>query len=58
VSVGLFEERTGQKLSKMLPTLAQARERGLLDLRADRLVATPLGWRFLNTLQSLFIAPK
>jgi oxygen-independent coproporphyrinogen-3 oxidase len=58
VSVGLFEERTGQKLSKMLPTLAQAREKGLLDLRADRLVATPLGWRFLNTLQSIFIAPK
>jgi putative oxygen-independent coproporphyrinogen III oxidase len=58
VAVSMYEERTGQTLSKLLPTLAIARQKGLLDLRADRLVATPLGWRFLNTLQSLFIAPK
>jgi oxygen-independent coproporphyrinogen-3 oxidase len=55
VVASLYQERTGQPLRLILPTLAQAREKGLLDMRADLLVATPLGWRFLNTLQSLFL---
>jgi len=55
VAASLYEERTGQPLRLILPTLVKARQQGLLDMRADRLVATPLGWRFLNSLQSLFL---
>jgi putative oxygen-independent coproporphyrinogen III oxidase len=55
VAASLYEERTGRPLRSILPTLAQAREKGLLEMQADRLAATPLGWRFLNSLQSLFL---
>lgn len=55
VAASLYEERTGQPLRLILPTLAKAREQALLDMRRDRLAATPLGWRFLNSLQSLFL---
>lgn len=58
VATTLYEERTGQALTTLLPGMVKAREQGLLDPSSHQLVATPLGWRFLNTLQSLFLAPK
>lgn len=54
VPAGYFYERTGQSLLTIAPALARARRRGLLVDDPLRLQATPLGWRFLNDLQSEF----
>lgn len=50
----LFAQRTGLPLSSIAAPLARARRRGLLAETADRLVATPLGQRFLNDLLAEF----
>lgn len=55
VPTALFEERTGYPLTIVQPGLDEAVERGLMDPDPMRLRATPLGLRFLNSLQGLFL---
>ena len=55
VPTGYFTERTGVPLARIAHQLEAAVERGLLDADPRRLAATPLGWRFLNDLQELFL---
>lgn len=50
-----FEERTGQPLTTILPTIRQAIAKGLLDPHPTRIQASALGWRFLNDLQEMFL---
>ena len=55
VPSSLLPERTGMSLATLSHELAKAVQRGLLDADPTRLRATPLGLRFLNDLQSLFL---
>ncbi|MGE4337559.1 MAG: radical SAM family heme chaperone HemW [Pigmentiphaga sp.] len=55
VPAAWFAERTGLSLATIQAPLRRAMERGLLDADPTRLAPTPLGWRFLNDLQSLFL---
>jgi len=50
-----YTERTGANLRDIAPCIERAIARGLLDPDPTRLCATPLGWRFLNDLQALFL---
>jgi oxygen-independent coproporphyrinogen-3 oxidase len=50
-----FQERTGLNLAVIGKPLGQAVERGLLDPEPTRIRATPLGQRFLNDLQAMFL---
>lgn len=56
VPINLYFERTGQPMASITAALARARSRGLLENTALHLRASPLGWRFLNDLQSEFLA--
>lgn len=49
--------RTGLPLQSIGHLINEAGARKLAELRADRLVPTALGWRFLNDLQALFLPP-
>jgi oxygen-independent coproporphyrinogen-3 oxidase len=53
---GLFVARTGLPLSALEPGLRKAQERGLLQAGPDRICPTELGLRFLNDLQTIFLA--
>ena len=55
VATGSFAERTGLSLAAIAQPLQAATARGLLDPDPTRLRATPLGWRFLNDLQEMFL---
>jgi len=55
VPAKLFAERTGLPLAAIGGDCARAVERGLLDADPTRIRATPLGQRFLNDLQMLFL---
>jgi oxygen-independent coproporphyrinogen-3 oxidase len=55
VPARLLLERTGLDPASE-PAIARARARELLLDDPDRLTATPLGWRFLNDLQGMFLA--
>ncbi|MBO9356779.1 oxygen-independent coproporphyrinogen III oxidase-like protein [Bordetella petrii] len=55
VAAGSFAERTGLSLAGIAQPLQAATARGLLDPDPARLRATPLGWRFLNDLQEMFL---
>ncbi|MGE0310629.1 MAG: radical SAM family heme chaperone HemW [Lautropia sp.] len=55
VETGLFEARTGVSIAAISPALREAVARGLLTEDPARLAATPLGMRFLNDLQQLFL---
>jgi len=57
VPTTFFAERTGMRVSHINRVLTQAVDRGLLDPDPRVLRASPLGWRFLNTLQSMFLDP-
>jgi len=55
VRVSLFSERTGFSPAIVERELAQAERRGLIQRDHERIRATPLGRRFLNDLQALFL---
>jgi len=55
VAAAAFEDRTGIGLAAIVPLLNRAVDKGLLDPNPSRIRATPLGWQFLNDLQSLFL---
>jgi oxygen-independent coproporphyrinogen-3 oxidase len=55
VSAAQFAERTGLSLAAISAPLARALERGLLDPDPSVLRPSPLGTRFLNDLQQLFL---
>lgn len=55
VAASSFEERTGISLATILPTINKAVGKGLLEGDPSRIQATPLGWRFLNDLQAMFL---
>jgi len=56
VPATLFAERTGYPLSLVRRSLEEAEARGLLERDPSLLRPTPLGQRFLNDLQQLFLA--
>jgi oxygen-independent coproporphyrinogen-3 oxidase len=51
----LFESRTAQPLSLILPQLRQAEADGLLNVGPERIAPTPRGRRFLNVLLGRFL---
>jgi putative oxygen-independent coproporphyrinogen III oxidase len=55
VPTDLFTRHAGLPLARIGRPLAEAVARGLLDPDPGRLKATPLGLRFLNDTQSLFL---
>ena len=57
VPVALFAERTGFPLSLVDKELVEAERRGLLQRDHERIGPTPLGRRFLNDLQAMFLPP-
>ena len=50
-----FSERTGLPIAAIAPVLGRAVERGLLEPDPVKIRATPLGLRFLNDLQQMFL---
>lgn len=56
VPTKLFSQRTGLELSTLLPQLNEAYERGWIIPFHERLCTTPLGYRFLNDVVSLFLS--
>ncbi len=58
VAASLFTERTGLPSSAIAQAMLRAEARALVKTDPARICATPLGWRFLNDLQSLFLAPE
>ena len=58
VPASLFAERTGMPLSIAASAIADAARKGLLDPDPAVLRATPLGRRFLNDLQALFLPDR
>ena len=55
VPTELFMNHTGWSLSRVAGALARGVERGLIDPDPARIRATPLGHRFLNDTQALFL---
>jgi oxygen-independent coproporphyrinogen-3 oxidase len=56
-SVQAFEDRTGLAFEHVRPRVMQEARAGMLEERADRWRATPLGWRFLNDVIAAFLPP-
>jgi putative oxygen-independent coproporphyrinogen III oxidase len=54
VERALFPQATGLSLEIIAVAMQSALERGLMHADAERLCATPLGFRFLNNLLELF----
>ncbi len=50
-----FIERTGLPMTSIEPALAEAERRGLIARDHEKIAPTPLGQRFLNDLQALFL---
>lgn len=55
VPTPMFTERTGLMLHRITKPLEEALRKGLLDPNPSRLQASPLGIRYLNDLQELFL---
>ena len=55
VPVALFAERTGFALTLVQKGLDEAERRGLVERDHQRMRPTPLGQRFLNDLQAIFL---
>ena len=51
----LFEARTAQPVSRILPQLRAAAVDGLIDIGRERITPTPRGRRFLNVLLERFL---
>jgi oxygen-independent coproporphyrinogen-3 oxidase len=54
----LFHDNTGLSLNEVLPTLKQARDKGLLAFDGEKITPTELGFWHLNDLQALFLTPQ
>ena len=54
----LFEARTAQALSRILPRLKAAEAEGLLDVGPEKIAPTLKGRRFLNVLLERFLDPS
>jgi oxygen-independent coproporphyrinogen-3 oxidase len=54
----LFHDNTGLSLNEVLPTLKQARDKGLLVFDGEKITPTELGFCHLNDLQALFLTPQ
>ena len=50
-----FSERTGMTMTSIEPALREAQSRGLITRDHETIAPTPLGQRFLNDLQELFL---
>lgn len=50
-----FEQRTGMDMARIRPRLAKLRVQGLLDIRADQIMASSKGRTFLNDLVMPFL---
>jgi putative oxygen-independent coproporphyrinogen III oxidase len=57
-AVAQFAERTGFDLATVQRELDEAERRGLLERNHQRVRPTPLGRRFLNDLQAIFLPPE
>ncbi len=55
VATNTFSERTGLPLNVISKALAEASNKQLLDENPSQLKATPLGMRYLNNLQEMFL---
>ena len=55
VPVALFAERTGFPLTLVQKPLDEAERRGLIERDHEHMRPTPLGQRFLNDLQAIFL---
>jgi putative oxygen-independent coproporphyrinogen III oxidase len=53
-----FIERTGMSMISIEPALQEAEQRGLIARDHEKIAPTPLGQRFLNDLQTLFLKNK
>jgi oxygen-independent coproporphyrinogen-3 oxidase len=53
--IALYEEATGLTAASLEPACGRAADLGLLERLGSRWVPSPLGRRFLNDLQSLFL---
>jgi len=53
----LFEQRTGLPFERISGMVERARSAGLLDRGTERVMPTPLGYRFLNDLLQFFAVP-
>jgi oxygen-independent coproporphyrinogen-3 oxidase len=56
VPASLYTERCGKAPAGFAGMLAQAAQKGLLIDSSIRYQATPIGWRFLNELQGIFLS--
>jgi oxygen-independent coproporphyrinogen-3 oxidase len=56
-AAALFAERTGFPLAIVQRQVDEAERRGLLERDHERIRPTPLGRRFLNDLQAIFLPP-
>jgi len=50
-----FIDRTGLPMTSIEPALQEAERRGLIERTYEKIAPTPLGQRFLNDLQALFL---
>ena len=55
VSSELFSQRSGLSMARLHARLDEACRKGLMSESPARLMATPLGFRFLNDLQMIFL---
>lgn len=53
-----FVERTGLQMTSIEPALQEAERRGLIERTYEKIAPTPLGQRFLNDLQALFLSER
>ena len=51
----LFSERTGLSVNQLEPLLLIAQSKGLITLNNDHWQVTPLGRRYTNDLQTIFL---
>jgi len=56
VPVSLFHEHTGVLLADVQPMIERAVDKKLLTVSAGVIAPTPLGWRHLNELQTVFLS--